>query len=240
MISNKKQLILELLISCMFWRQRRPIKDILCLNDVWKKERIAESTLTATKIELLSDAKEAPSWSPISRESIWTFMARFCYYQHFTGMWREISNEPSRSGRTSTWSGTSRTTGRSATSESPRNTSGNPTSSCTTGLCVRRVFAALPFPSFQCWRSFWRDVSHECDCYKRGNVHLHPARNLQVHLQDRHHLVPLWRPGLRHEVRELDVRRLQGRPQAEGGGRGPGHVHQQWGVGSSKWDWSVF
>ena len=105
--------------------------------------------------------------------------------------------------------------------------------------------------SFQCWRGFRWNISHKCDCYKRGHVHLHPTWHLQVHLQDRHHLVPirrpgefcpwyivthLWRPGLRHEVWELDVRRVQGRPQAESRGRGPGHLHQQWGVGSSKWD----
>ena len=41
-------------------------------------------------------------------------------------------------------------------------------------------------------------------------VHLHPPRHLQVHLQDRHHLVPLRRPGLRHEVWQLDVWRIQG------------------------------
>lgn len=34
--------------------------------------------------------------------------------------------------------------------------------------------------------------------------------HLQEHLQDRHHLVPLWRPTLWHEVRILDLRRQPG------------------------------
>ena len=49
--------------------------------------------------------------------------------------------------------------------------------------------------SFQCWRGFRWNLSHKCDCYKWGHVHLHPTWHLQVHLQDRHHLVPLRRPG---------------------------------------------
>ena len=40
-------------------------------------------------------------------------------------------------------------------------------------------------------------------------MHLHPARHLHVHVQDRHHLVPLRRPELRDEVRQLDVQRVQ-------------------------------
>ena len=140
-----------------------------------------------------------------------------------------------RNGKTSIWSGTSRITGRLKTSEFPPNISGNRIFSCITGCSEAFYFTLMPY-FCQRWWGFWRDVSHKRDCNQRGDVHLHPSWHLQVHLQDRHHLVPLWRPGLRHEVRELDLRRVQGRPQAEGRGRGPGHVHQQWGVGSSKWE----
>ena len=58
----------------------------------------------------------------------------------------------------------------------------------------------------------YTEVSHHDLPDKLTNryVHLHPPRHLQVHLQDRHHLVPLWRPGLRHEVWQLDVWRIQG------------------------------
>ena len=62
----------------------------------------------------------------------------------------------------------------------------------------------------QCWRSIRRLVPDQRGADEWGGLHLHTARHLQVHLQDRHHLVPLRRPGLRDEVRQLDLRRGQG------------------------------
>jgi hypothetical protein len=62
----------------------------------------------------------------------------------------------------------------------------------------------------QCGRGVRRLVPDERGADERGGLHLHPARHLQVHLQDRHHLVPLRRPGLRDEVWQLDLRRREG------------------------------
>ena len=52
-----------------------------------------------------------------------------------------------------------------------------------------------------------------------GPLHLHPSRHVQVQLSHRHHLVPLRRPELRDEVRELDVQRFQSKRQVERRGR---------------------
>jgi len=38
------------------------------------------------------------------------------------------------------------------------------------------------------------------------------ARHLQEYLQNRYHLVPVWRPAMQDEIRQLDLRRLHGRP----------------------------
>ena len=63
----------------------------------------------------------------------------------------------------------------------------------------------------QCEWGIWRDISDERGGDVGGEVHLHPAGHLHVHVQDRHHLVPLRRPELRDEVRQLDVQWVQGR-----------------------------
>ena len=74
--SDEKQLILKLLISCMFWTQRLPIKDILSLKYLGKKESLAQRRLNLNH--------KAPSWYlSISTESTWAFMEGFCHHSCF-------------------------------------------------------------------------------------------------------------------------------------------------------------
>ena len=71
---------------------------------------------------------------------------------------------------------------------------------------------------FQRQRELRLNLPDQRDSDQFWALHLHPAGDLQVLLSHRHHLVPLRRPGLRDEVRELDVQRVQGQLHAPAGG----------------------
>ena len=59
-------------------------------------------------------------------------------------------------------------------------------------------------------REVWWDLPNKCGCEPRWQLPLRPPRPLQVHLQDRHHLVPLRRPAVRPQVWLLDLLWLAG------------------------------
>lgn len=59
-------------------------------------------------------------------------------------------------------------------------------------------------------RGLRRNVPDERGGAQQRQLPVRAARHLQVHVQNRHHLVPVRRPALRDEVRLLDVRRLSG------------------------------
>ena len=95
-----------------------------------------------------------------------------------------------------------------------------------TGVLLGRsaLVIALPssFQNISIWfyllqrrRSLRWNVPGERGGLQHRCLHLHPSRDLQINLQDRHHVVPFRRPRLQHEVWQLDIQWLQGKETKE-------------------------
>ena len=74
----------------------------------------------------------------------------------------------------------------------------------------------------QCQWGFWWDLPYKRCGDEQWCLHLHPPRNLHVHLQDWYHLVSIWWSKLWDEVWKLDLQWVQGRQQTKNAEMGTG------------------
>ena len=71
------------------------------------------------------------------------------------------------------------------------------------------IWCLKPF-YHQCWRQLRGDAGHQGDAVQRGPGGVEAAGHLPLLLRDGRGVLPLRRADLRHEVRQLDLRRLPG------------------------------
>ncbi len=66
----------------------------------------------------------------------------------------------------------------------------------------------------QCWRELRGDAGHQSHAVPRGAGGVETARHLPLFLRDGCRVFSLRRADLRHEVRQLDLRRIPGKKKA--------------------------